>query len=144
MDQYLSTVVIALITGIFSVVTLIIQKKQDKVINKIDEQTAFIEKEKSIKQKLVKKQEEKESILQEIMVLILDTNLQMLTKSYPTIDRPVADVFSNAKNLKDKFKKVNDEIAEIDKEYNMLLEITKAFKSKEDTKKNLYMTLMKL
>lgn len=135
MDQYLSTVVIALITGIFSVVTLIIQKKQDKVINKIDEQTAFIEKEKSIKQKLVKKQEEKESILQEIMVLILDTNLQMLTKSYPTIDRPVADVFSNAKNLKDKFKKVNDEIAEIDKEYNMLLEITKAFKSKEDTKK---------
>ena len=56
MDQYLSTVIIAIITGVFSVITLIIQKKQDRVINKIDEQTMFIEKEKALKQKLTKKE----------------------------------------------------------------------------------------
>jgi len=50
-DQYLSTVIIAIITGVFSVITLLIQKKQDKVISKIDEQTLFIEREKALKQK---------------------------------------------------------------------------------------------
>ena len=50
MDQYLSTVIVAVITGIFSIITLIIQKRQDKVINKIDEQTMFIEKERKLKQ----------------------------------------------------------------------------------------------
>ena len=134
MDQYLSTVVIALITGIFSIVTLIIQKKQDKVINKIDEQTAFIEKEKAIKQKLVKKQEEKESIIQDIMVLILDTNLQILMKSYSMADRPMQEVFNNAKALKDRFKAINKDIEEIDKEYKMLLDLSNVFK-KEETKK---------
>ena len=54
MDQYLSTVIIAIITGVFSVITLLIQKKQDKVISKIDEQTLFIEREKALKQKLTK------------------------------------------------------------------------------------------
>jgi hypothetical protein len=54
MDQYLSTVIIALITGVFSVITLIIQKKQDHIVSKIDEQTSFIEKEKALKQKLEK------------------------------------------------------------------------------------------
>ena len=36
MDQALSAVIIAVITGAFSVLTLIIQKRQDKVIKKID------------------------------------------------------------------------------------------------------------
>ena len=56
MDQYLSTVIISIITGIFSLITLLIQKKQDKVISKIDNQTVFIEREKMLKQKLLKKQ----------------------------------------------------------------------------------------
>ena len=134
MDQYLSTVVIAIITGVFSIITLVIQKKQDKVINKIDEQTAFIEKEKSIKQRLVKKQEEKESTMQEIMILILDTNLHLLTKSYNMADKPVQDVFNNAKALKDKWKSLNNDIQAINNEYNMLLELSNVFKNKNDNK----------
>ena len=78
MDQYLSTVIIALITGVFSVITLIIQKKQDKVINKIDEKTLFIDREKNIKKKLNAKQEEKEGLMQEMMILILDSNIELI------------------------------------------------------------------
>jgi len=55
MNEWTSAVIIALITSVFSVITLIIQKRQDKVINKIDEQSTFIEKEKKLKQKLSKK-----------------------------------------------------------------------------------------
>ena len=81
MDQYLSTVIIAVITGIFSIITLLIQRKQDKVINKIDKQAIFIEREKSLKQKMRQKEKEREMIIHEIMILILDTNLSILKNS---------------------------------------------------------------
>lgn len=131
MDQYLSTVIIALITGIFSVVTLVIQKKQDKVINKIDEQTLFIEKEKSLRQKLTQKEKDRESIIHEMMILILDTNLYILKNSQiaggGTILELDEDVFKTSDNLKEKFAQVSDDIEQISKEYEMVLDMTAEF-----------------
>ena len=36
MDQYLSAVIIALITGVFSVITVLLQKKNNEIIDKIE------------------------------------------------------------------------------------------------------------
>lgn len=126
MDQYLSTVIITLITGIFSIVTLVIQKKQDDVINKIDSQTSFIEKEKVLKQKLTKKQAEQEELIHNIMLLILDTNLHIL-KNTMIAGAVVPDesVFQKSDEIKAHFKELNSEIIDISKEYEMLLDLTK-------------------
>jgi len=135
MDQYVSTVVIALITGIFSIVTLIIQKKQDKVINKIDEQTSFIEKEKALKQKLLKKQEEKETLLQRINILILDTNMEILANTETADNTNVLEnMQAEAEDLKGEFKAINRELESLDKEYNMLLELSTVFKKDMEAK----------
>lgn len=135
MDQYLSTVVIALITGVFSVITLVIQKKQDKVINKIDEQTLFIEKEKALRQKLTQKEKDRESIIHEIMILILDTNLYILKNSQINNEGSILndDVFKTSDDLKEKFAKVSDDIETIAKEYEMVLNMTAEFQ--EELKK---------
>jgi len=122
MDQALSTVIIALITGIFSVITLVIQKRQDKVISKIDQQTTFIEKEKTLKQKLAQKEKEREMIIHEIMILVLDTNLDILKNSQPG-DVLDESVFKVSDDLKTRFNKTSDEIKELSKEYEMLLEV---------------------
>lgn len=129
MDQYLSTVIIALITGIFSIVTLAIQKKQDKVINKIDEQTLFIEKEKALRQKLTKKEKDRESIINQIMILILDTNLYILMNSQITGAMGVLDesVFETSDKLKKEFVEVSEDIEDIAKEYEMVLNMTEEF-----------------
>lgn len=134
MDQYLSTVVIALITGIFSIVTLIIQKKQDKVINKIDEQTLFIEKEKALRQKLTQKEKDRESIIHEIMILILDTNLYILKNSQIADGGNMLDedVFKISDSLKEKFAQVSDDIEQIAKEYEMVLDMTAEFQREVD------------
>lgn len=124
MDQYLSTVIITLITGIFSIITLIIQKKQDDVINKIDSQTSFIEKEKSLKQKLTKKRAEQEDLIHHILLLILDTNLHILRNTMIAgAIVPDESVFQKSEEMKNQFKELNQEIQDISKEYDMLLEL---------------------
>lgn len=129
MDQYLSTVIIAGMTGIFSIITLIIQNRQDKIINKIDEQTMFIEKEKKLKQKLTQQEKERELIIQNIMILILDTNLHIL-KSAQILDSSISidsNVFKLSENLKNRFNDVTHTINEITKEYEMVLDMNDLF-----------------
>lgn len=136
MDQYLSAVIIAAITGVFSIITLIIQKKQESVINKIDEQTVFIEKEKVLKQKISNKEIEKEEMMNQIMILILDTNLHILRNTRiagATI--PNDEVFELSEDLKNKFNRLTEEMQELDKEYNMLLDLTKDFQQSNVPKK---------
>ena len=128
MDQYLSTVIIALITGVFSVITMIIQKKQDRVITKIDEKTSFIEKEKSLRQKLNQKEKEREEIIHAIMILILDTNLFILRNTQVGGDIHINDdVFKASDDLKSQFDSVTKSINDITKEYEMVLDMTSEF-----------------
>jgi len=134
-DQYLSTVIIALITGIFSVITLIIQKKQDKVIGKIDEQTSLIDREKKLKQRLASKEKEREMLIQEMMILILDTNIHILKNTNIISEKDLIDeVYKTTDELKKKFKAISEEIEEINNEYNIVLDISNNIQ--EDFKRN--------
>lgn len=137
MDQYLSTVIIALITGIFSIITIIIQKKQDKVINKIDEQTLFIEREKNLRQQLAQKEKEREAIIHAIMLLILDTNLYILNNSNMSGGAELnGDVFLTSENLKSKYNSINDDIDDISKEYEVVINMTEEFQKELEKIKN--------
>ena len=137
MDQYLSTVIIAAMTGIFSIITLIIQKRQDKIINKIDEQTMFMEKEKGLKQKLIQREKERGNIIQEIMILILDTNLQIIKNTQINEASVVDDtVFDRSSQLKKRFGEVSNSINEITKEYEMVLSMTSEFQKELEKVQN--------
>ena len=135
-DQYLSAVIITIITGIFSIITIIIQRKQDKVIRKIDEQTTFIDREKTLKQKLAKKEKERDALIQQMMVLILDTNICIL-KNTNIVDESIAvdNIFATSDDLKKKFEAINDEIEEINDEYSLVLDLTTEFQQKIEKNK---------
>ena len=137
MDQHLSTIIIAIITGIFSIITIIIQKKQDKVIDKIDEQTMFIEKEKKLKQMLTQKEKERENIIYDMMILILDTNLYIL-KNSTNFESSLLndDVFKRSDELKETFMTLSDEIDNISKKYEMVLDMTLEFQREVEKMKN--------
>lgn len=125
MDQYLSTVIITLITGVFSIITLIIQRNQNKVISKIDEQSTFIDREKALKQKLTKKEKERESVLQQMMILILDTNIHILKNTNIGDGKiPIDDICEMSNKLKDDIKSINEDIEDINNEYALVIDIT--------------------
>lgn len=127
MDQYLSAVIIALITGVFSVITVLLQKKNNEIIDKIDEQTGFIEREKKVKQSLNEKITERNALVDEIIVLILDTNVYALKKDTTT----PPDVFTKSDELEAKFNTLTKEIAELTKEYNLILDLSKEYPVKK-------------
>lgn len=127
MDQYLSEVIIVIITGIFGLITVYVNKKQDKVVQKIDKQTMFMEKEKAIKQRLSAKEKEHELIIHEIMMLILDTNLAILKHTQNNGNIIVDEsVYAKSVELKKKFDQISDDIEDINKEYQVVLEMASA------------------
>lgn len=134
MDQYLSAVIIAIITGVFSIITLYMQRKQDKVIEKIDQQTRFLEKEKDLKSKLTTKEKEQEGLIHDIIILILDTNIDLLNGKFTEDTEAVKEVFDKANDIKNKYTEVNDEIDELSKQYALLLEVRAELESTSSSK----------
>lgn len=137
MDQYIATIIVAIITGIFSVATIIIQKRQDKVITKIDEQTAFMDKEQDIRKRLTAKEKEREQLMYEVMILVLDTNLHILKNTESTEDGTTEDAaFNQSENLKLRFKELSDSIKDLNKEYDLILDMTSQFRAELNQRLN--------
>lgn len=128
MDPNLSTVVIALITGVFSVITMIIQHKQDKVIHKIDEQTNFLQKEKLLKQKLIQMEKEKDGIVQDIMTLTLDSNL-IIMESMPEEFKTekYKEVKERCLKAEERLNEISDNLDSISREYDLVLTMSAEF-----------------
>lgn len=130
MDVAISSIIVAIITGVFSVIVLIVQKRQNKFITKIDQQTAFIEREKNLKQEITDKEKERSIINGKIMILILDTNLAILNGN--KIDD---NVMGMADTLKTQLNQVDDEIRDLEKQYKMLIDMTADIQNETNNKK---------
>lgn len=123
MDQFTSTVICSLIAAVVSIVSLLIQRNQNKVIDKIDEQTMFIEKEKRTRQKLVHKEKERDAIINEMMLMVMETNMMILNNTQ--IGENVStEEFEKAVQLKEEYQRVAKEIEDIQKEYDIILDMS--------------------
>lgn len=130
MDQYLSTVIVALITGIFSIITLVINKRQEKVISKIDEQTTFLSRERAVKKQIQEKEKEREYLMHEVMILVLETNLHILRNTENGEGgKPDDSVYARSGELKTKFEELTKAIRELNKEYELVMEMTEQFRA---------------
>lgn len=126
MSPELATVFVALIGALGGIITAVITKRQKVVKATVEKQNIFIEKEKGIRQKLNKKQKEKEDTIHEVMILILDTNMTILknTQGANKIDE---DVIKKSEELKKRFVDLSESMNDIYKEYELVLEMTKSF-----------------
>lgn len=127
MDENLSTIIISIITGIFSTVSLLIKTRQEKVITKIDKQNEFIEKEKALKQHLDQCEKERLIIMQDIITLILDTNLRLLEKHDEYSSDLDSTLFERAKTYKEQLEENTKSMKEFGKEYEILLNLSNLF-----------------
>ena len=133
MDDNLSTVIIAIITGLFSTVSILIKNRQEKVITKIDEQNQIIEKEKLVKDHLDQLDKECRDIVQDIIVLILDTNLSLLSKHGDVSDAKDLELKSRSEEYKRRLNDVRNSINDLGKEYEMILNVSNLYR--EELKK---------
>jgi H+/gluconate symporter-like permease len=121
MDTATSTIIIAIITGVFGVITAIINKNQKKLMVKVEQQNLLLKKEKSLRQQLNEKERERESIIHEMMLLILETNMNILQNQHA--DVLDANFFNRSEDLKRQFQEVTNCIDDIYKQYEMILDM---------------------
>ena len=115
MDQWAATVLVAIITGVFSIVTIIVQKKQDKTIKRIDEQSKIAQKEKELKESVNEKRRQLGIIANDMMILVLNTNLMIIESADidDNIRREVNDMRRKSQDLFDKYDKLREELDDI-------------------------------
>lgn len=125
MDQYLSAVIIAVISGVFSTIAIIIQRNQNKIVSKIDERSKVLEKEKKLKQQIAAKEKELQGVFYDISILVLDTSLQMIKIHDPNGENIATSkkFMDESTALKNKFEKLTEEIDDLNTQYSLICDL---------------------
>ena len=132
MDVNIATIIITLITGIFSIITIKIQKTEGSMMNKIDEHTVFIKKEKAMKQKLVNAEKKRDVIIEQITLFSMRINTHILL-SIKGIDQKVLSDFKQTSiELENSYKDVSEYIKTTSNEYELLVDILNAMQDDID------------
>ena len=136
MNENISAIIIAAITGLFSLLTLFIQKKSDKVVTKIDEKNTVIKKEKSLKQQLHLKERERERLIHDITLLILETNIKILENTDINSDKiDLNEMKKKSDVMKIKFDELTKELKELNDRYELVLDLSSDFHNNDDDSK---------
>ena len=133
MDQYLSGIIVTVLTGIFSVITLLINKDTHKITDKIDEQHNIFDREAEVKAKINEKEKEREMCINNTMMLLLDTNIKILkNEEWAGRFNIGDDVFKQFTQLHERFDLLTEELDDLNKEYAIVIEMTSEFKNEID------------
>ena len=124
MDQYLSAVIISIITGVFSILTIVIKKRNDSVMLKIDEKSKIIVAEKKLKQDLAVKEKELQTFIYRMTILIMDTNIQIMSNVPQGAPLNIDEYRNQAKEIKKAYEKTMEEIDDLNLQYEMIQQLS--------------------
>ena len=125
-----SAIIIAIITGLFSLITLRIQKNQNTLISKIDEQGIFIEKEKAIRQKLVQAEKRRDQIIAQVTILSMKISIHLINTISTDVDKRIIDDLKQTSNeLESSYRETSTVIKDISKEYDILISVSDTFQN---------------
>lgn len=129
MDENLSTVIVAAMTGIFSIITLLIRKKDSGVIDKINKQQSFFEREKKLKQELDTKEKILKKIFQDLDLLLVDTNIELIKLHNEVDSETLNKLHQQHVEIKNKIINITNEIDDITKEYQIVILMTEELRA---------------
>lgn len=132
MDPGFAMLFVAIIGGVFSILAVKIQKNQSKLMEKIDKQSVFIDKEKEIRQELVQAEKERDSYVEQMTILSMNINIQ-LVRSVQDIDpRILQDLNETSKELAAAYKESTEKIRNISIKYESLISMSNVLQSEID------------
>ena len=122
MTMDLSSIIVAIVSGVFSVLVIILQKGTKKVDKHIEEQTTFLNKSKVVTQQINDDRRKIDELNRRMLQLILDTNIMILDKDEN--QEVIQDMINRSIDLKADLAGVCDEIEDLEKERQMIEELT--------------------
>lgn len=128
----ISSIIVAIVSGIFSVLVIILQKSNNKVDVHIKEQNKFLAHSNQLTNKLVEDRKHLDVLNRKMLKLILDTNLAILEgkKDVDAIDAAIKESI----DLKSDLDAILVEIEELEKEKHMIEEVEEMITSHQKAK----------
>jgi len=130
--ENITILLIAIMTIVFTVAIVIVNKSQSKLIGKIDEQSIFIEQEKDINKRLVIATKKRDVVIEKMTMLNMKINVIVIS-CINSDERKISndiikDLKETARELEESYQVALREIEEINNEYDMLVNVTSVFK----------------
>lgn len=135
MYEFLAAVIVAVITGTFSVVTLLIQKHQSKIINRIDNQTSIMQKEKDLREELRHMEEQRSEIIQRAIMLMLEATTMVITHLDETSEIS-SDIVKEFSKINESYQTLTKDIEDMNDEYKIVLDASRELKQELERVRN--------
>lgn len=125
MNEYTSAIVVAIITGVFSVIAIIIQRKQDKVLKDIDEKSKIIEQDRKLRQQINLEEKNLQLVTYEMIKLMIDCTMNVLINCANVQDPTVKDQYiQTANELKAKYKVIREKLDDLYTQNEVIRKLT--------------------
>lgn len=125
MNEYTSAIVVAIITGVFSVIAIIIQRKQDKVLKDIDEKSKIIEQDRKLRQQINLEEKNLQLVTYEMIKLMIDCTMNVLINCANVQDPTAKDQYIQAANeLKAKYKVIREKLDDLYTQNEVIRKLT--------------------
>lgn len=125
MNEYTSAIVVAIITGVFSVIAIIIQRKQDKVLKDIDEKSKIIEQDRKLRRQINLEEKNLQLVTYEMVKLMIDCTMNVLINCANVQDPTVKDQYiQSANELKAKYKVIREKLDDLYTQNEVIRKLT--------------------
>lgn len=125
MNEYMSAIIVAIITGVFSVIAIIIQRKQDKVIKDIDEKSKILAQDKQLKQQIHAEEKKLELITYEMVRLMIEGTVALLAHTITDPNPEIRDQYiKRADELGESYNKIKARLDDLNTQNDLMKKLT--------------------
>ena len=125
MNEYASAIIVAVITGVFSIIAIVIQRKQDKVLKDIDEKSKIIEQDWKLRQQINTEEKNLQLITYVMIRLMIDctTNVIINYSNSPNAENKETYIRS-ANELNSKYQITHEKLDELYTQNEVIKQLT--------------------
>lgn len=125
MNEYASAIIVAVITGVFSIIAIVIQRKQDKVLKDIDEKSKIIEQDRKLRQQINTEEKNLQLITYEMIRVMIDCTTNVLINcSNPTNAENKETYIQAANELNSKYKMTREKLDDLYTQNEVIKQLT--------------------
>ena len=125
MNEYASAIIVAVITGVFSIIAIVIQRKQDKVLKDIDEKSKIIEQDRKLRQQINTEEKNLQLITYEMIRLMINCTANVLINCSNPANAENKEVYiKSANELNSKYKVTREKLDELYTQNEVIKQLT--------------------
>jgi len=120
--EYLAQIILAIIAAVTTILTVILQRKQDNITNKIDKGNDILKHKQDVENQLEVIAVQRQLVLDKLLLFILDIDINISKKLEINVEQSLINEVDEAIQ---KIKDLSNQYAELDKKYSILLDLEK-------------------